>query len=194
MSSKADDFDVRYRDGRDGRDGRAWGSGADGDYAGGGYAGNDHGVLGGTVDYDLGYDANGWDTQGFRSPAAGYLDNHETAQPGGSGPPAGPENGYGNGSENGYGNGHESGRGARRGGSHARTTSTEQLGAPNWAPEAPAQHRPLAPGPARPARPSSRAAAAAGPARGARKGRRARAAPGSRSRAAGGATGPGGRP
>src|SRR6202023_3085469 len=86
VSSKADDFDVRFRDGRDGR---AWGSGADadGDYANGGYgdggyAGNDPGAVGasGTVDYDLGYDANGWDTQGFRSPTAGYLDNHETAQ------------------------------------------------------------------------------------------------------------------
>src|SRR5580658_7185815 len=54
-------------------------------YAGGGHAGNDHEVLGGTVDYDLGYDANGWDTQGFRSPAAGYLDNHETAQLGDGG-------------------------------------------------------------------------------------------------------------
>jgi membrane peptidoglycan carboxypeptidase len=133
VSSKADDFDVRYRDGRDGH---AWGSGADGDYAGGGHAGNDHEVLGGTVDYDLGYDANGWDTQGFRSPAAGYLDNHETAQLG-AGPATSTENGHGNGYESGYGNGYESGRGARRGGSHARTTSTQQTGAPDWAPEAP---------------------------------------------------------
>ena len=77
MSSKADDFDVRYRDSRDGR---AWGSGANGDNADGDASdpGNDHGVLGGTVDYDLGYDANGWDTQGFRSPTAGYTDSHET--------------------------------------------------------------------------------------------------------------------
>ncbi len=137
MSSKADDFDVRYRDGRDGR---TWGSGADGDYADGDYAGNDHGVPGGTVDYDLGYDANGWDTQGFRSPAAGYLDNHETAQLGG-GPVAGPENGYGNG-----GNGYESGRGARRGGSHARTAGTQQTGAPDWAAEAPDRTGPWLPG------------------------------------------------
>ena len=66
MSSKADDFDVRYRDERDGR---AWGNAADAGYGA-------DGVLGGTVDYDLGYDANGWDTQGFRSPTAGYLDQH----------------------------------------------------------------------------------------------------------------------
>src|SRR5580700_8366636 len=77
VSSKADDFDVRYRDDRDRRD---WGNGPDGDYANGGNTGNDHGAAGGTVDYDLGYDADGWDTQGFRSPTAGYLDNHETAQ------------------------------------------------------------------------------------------------------------------
>jgi membrane peptidoglycan carboxypeptidase len=75
VSSKADDFDVRYRDGRDGR---AWDDAADGGY---------HGVLGGTVDYDLGYDANGWDTQGFRSPAAGYLDHHQTTDaPASTGP------------------------------------------------------------------------------------------------------------
>ena len=70
VSSKADDFDVRYRDGRDGR---AWGNGADGGATGATRRPDDDGVLGGTVDYDLGYDANGWDTQGFRSPAAGYL-------------------------------------------------------------------------------------------------------------------------
>ena len=67
MSSKADDFDVRYRDGQDGH---AWGDAADGGYADGG---NGHGTLGATVDYDLGYDANGWDTQGFRSPAAVHM-------------------------------------------------------------------------------------------------------------------------
>src|SRR6516162_11927389 len=79
VSSKADDFDVRYRDGQDDR---AWGNGSDEGYHEG-YASNDHGALGGTVDYDLGYDANGWDTQGFRSPVAGNLDDHETAQLGG---------------------------------------------------------------------------------------------------------------
>jgi membrane peptidoglycan carboxypeptidase len=133
VSSKADDFDVRYRDDRDGR---AWGHGADGDHPNGGYgdegyAGNDHGALGGTVDYDLGYDANGWDTQGFRSPTAGYLDNHETAQPGdgGVGMPARPEHGHGNG----------------RGGSHARTSSTQQVGPLNWAPDAPGSTGPWLP-------------------------------------------------
>ncbi len=112
MSSKADDFDVRYRDGRDGRD---WGDGPNGSgdryAAAGSNSGDEHGVLGGTVDYDLGYDANGWDTQGFRSPAAGYLDNHETAHLG--------EGGAG-------GNG--------RGGSHAPATSTQEVGQPNWSP------------------------------------------------------------
>jgi membrane peptidoglycan carboxypeptidase len=121
VSSKADDFDVRYRDGQDGR---AWGNGADG-----GDVGDDHGVFGGTVDYDLGYDANGWDTQGFRSPAAGYLDNHETAE-----------------LENGAprGNGH--------GGSHARTASTP-LG---YAPDSPGSTGPWLPGQPGPRQPGRR--------------------------------------
>jgi len=117
VSSKADDFDVRFRDG--------------------GYAGSDQGALGGTVDYDLGYDANGWDTQGFRSPTAGYLDNHETAQIEGAGgtaarPQHGPEQdpAGGHGPANGHGNGHGNGRG----GSHARTpgahAGAQQAGAP----------------------------------------------------------------
>jgi membrane peptidoglycan carboxypeptidase len=120
LSSKADDFDVRYRDGRDDR---AWGNGADEGYADGGYTGNEPGGLGGTVDYDLGYDANGWDTQGFRSPAAGYADNHETAQLG-----------------SGVGTADRPGNG--RGGSHARTASTQQV---NWAPEAPGTAGPWLP-------------------------------------------------
>jgi membrane peptidoglycan carboxypeptidase len=68
VSSKADDFDVRYRD--------AGGTGHGRSGANGGYAGN--------VDYDLGYDANGWDTNGFRSPEADYLDSraHATAAQG----------------------------------------------------------------------------------------------------------------
>jgi membrane peptidoglycan carboxypeptidase len=138
VSSKADDFDVRFRDGRDARDGRAWGNGADGGHANGGhgdggYAGNDHGAVGGTVDYDLGYDANGWDTQGFRSPTAGYLDNHETAELGDGGvgtagrPKHGRENGRDDGPANGYGPAHGYGNG--RGGSHARTAGTQQAGA-----------------------------------------------------------------
>ncbi len=64
MSSKADDFDVRYRDvGTAGQSRPA---------AGGGYRGN-----AGDVDYDLGYDAPGWDTQGFRRPEADLLDSRE---------------------------------------------------------------------------------------------------------------------
>jgi membrane peptidoglycan carboxypeptidase len=112
VSSKADDFDVRYRDGRDGR--------AGGDGADGGYVGNDHGVLGGTVDYDLGYDDNGWDTQGFRRPEGGYSDHHETTQLGsGAGTTTAPRQ------EN------------ARGGSHARTASTQQVGPLTWTPDAP---------------------------------------------------------
>jgi membrane peptidoglycan carboxypeptidase len=111
LSSKADDYDVRYRDERDGR---AWaneaGGGRDEGY------GNDQGALGGTVDYDLGYDANGWDTQGFRKPEAGYPDHHETAQPG-----------------------------AGRGGSHARTASNLQADPPTWAPDAPGSTGPWLP-------------------------------------------------
>jgi len=122
VSSKADDFDVRYRDGRDGH---AWGNGAEGGHtadrgygADGGYAGDNHGAFGGTVDYDLGYDANGWDTQGFRSPAAAYLDNHETAQLG-----------------------HGAKRGNGRGGGQARTTGTP-LG---FAPDSPGSTGPWQP-------------------------------------------------
>ena len=70
MSSKADDFDVRYRDAG------ATGAIEDGRPA----AGHGYGVTGygGNIDYDLGYDANGWDTNGFRSPDADYLDSHES--------------------------------------------------------------------------------------------------------------------
>jgi membrane peptidoglycan carboxypeptidase len=147
VSSKADDFDVRYRDSRDGR---AWGSGADGDHANGDHgdgssAGNDHGVLGGTVDYDLGYDANGWDTQGFRSPTAGYQDRHETVRPEPrreqTHEPGGRDDGPAN--SNGNGNGHSNGNG--RGGSHARTTVTPPPGAPTWAPGAPGDTGPWLP-------------------------------------------------
>src|ERR1035441_3020574 len=68
VSSKADDFDVRYRDaGETGYDRPA------------------EGGYGGHVDYDLGYDANGWDTNGFRSREAGYLDRHDPGQAGRSG-------------------------------------------------------------------------------------------------------------
>jgi membrane peptidoglycan carboxypeptidase len=121
VSSKADDFDVRFRDGRDGR---AWGDGAD----------EDHRATGGsgTVDYDLGYDANGWDTQGFRSPTAGYLDNHETAQLGDG------DGGVGMATR------------PRHGGSHARPAGAPkdgflQAGSPAWAPEVPGSTGPWLP-------------------------------------------------
>jgi membrane peptidoglycan carboxypeptidase len=91
VSSKADDFDVRYRDVPGGP---GWDSEADGDYVG-------------AADYDLGYDANGWDTQGFRSPEAGYLDGKEA-------------DGAGTATTR-RGNGHSL-RGLRAG-AHARTTS-----------------------------------------------------------------------
>jgi membrane peptidoglycan carboxypeptidase len=122
VSSKADDFDVRYRDERDGR--------AGGDGADGGYVGDDNGVFGGTVDYDLGYEDNGWDTQGFRRPEGGFSDHHETAPlSSGTGTTTAPRR------ENG------------RGGSHARTGSTQQAGPPGWAQNAPdATDVPDAPG------------------------------------------------
>jgi membrane peptidoglycan carboxypeptidase len=69
VSSKADDFDVRYRDVGTVGPGRP--------AAGGGYQGNTA-----DVDYDLGYDAEGWDTQGFRRPETGYLDSHEPVHAG----------------------------------------------------------------------------------------------------------------
>jgi membrane peptidoglycan carboxypeptidase len=62
VSSKADDFDVRYRDAGPAGHGRP--------PADGGYRGN-----AGDIDYDLGYDAPGWDTQGFRRPEADLLDS-----------------------------------------------------------------------------------------------------------------------
>ena len=67
MSSKADDFDVRFRDAGPAGHGRP--------QADGGFRGN-----AADVDYDLGYDAPGWDTQGFRRPEAGYVDSHESGR------------------------------------------------------------------------------------------------------------------
>jgi membrane peptidoglycan carboxypeptidase len=64
VSSKADDFDVRYRDA---------GTAGHGRPAGGGYRGD-----AGNVDYDLSYDSAGWDTQGFRLPEAGFIDSQES--------------------------------------------------------------------------------------------------------------------
>jgi membrane peptidoglycan carboxypeptidase len=67
VGSKADDFDVRSRDPGPAGHGRP--------PADGGFQGN-----AADVDYDLGYDAPGWDTQGFRRPEAGYPDSHESGQ------------------------------------------------------------------------------------------------------------------
>jgi len=67
VSSKADDFDVRYRD--------AGAPGPGRPAADGGYRGN-----AGDVDYDLGYDSPGWDTQGFRRPEADFIDSDESGR------------------------------------------------------------------------------------------------------------------
>jgi membrane peptidoglycan carboxypeptidase len=64
VSSKAEDFDVRYRDTGTAGHGRL--------AADGGYRGN-----AGDVDYDLGYDTSGWDTQGFRRPETDFADDDE---------------------------------------------------------------------------------------------------------------------
>jgi membrane peptidoglycan carboxypeptidase len=64
VSSKADDFDVRYRDAGPAGHGRP--------PADGGYLGN-----AGEIDYELGYDAPDFDTQGFRRPEADPLDSHD---------------------------------------------------------------------------------------------------------------------
>jgi membrane peptidoglycan carboxypeptidase len=76
------------------RDGPGWGNGTDGGYVG-------------AADYDLAYDANGWDTQGFRRPEAGYLDGKEA-------------DGVGTATTH-RRNGHP------RAGSHARTTSLSDV-------------------------------------------------------------------
>jgi len=115
VSSKADDFDVRYRDAGAARGGRP--------AADGGFRGN-----AGDVDYDLGYDAPGWDTQGFRRPDADYLDSHEPAQAaslegGGVGTAARPDHRR---SPQGRGNG------GRGNGSHARTADTEETSQLGW--------------------------------------------------------------
>ncbi len=59
MSSRADDFDVRHGD-----TGNGAGDGRPG--AAAGY--RTQGLHGATIDYDLGYGEQGFDTQGFRSP------------------------------------------------------------------------------------------------------------------------------
>jgi membrane peptidoglycan carboxypeptidase len=66
VTSRADDFDVRFDD--DARNGRHRGTEGRGTEGTG-----SAGATPGSVDYDLGYDGNGWDTQGFlRSADGGY--------------------------------------------------------------------------------------------------------------------------
>jgi membrane peptidoglycan carboxypeptidase len=131
VSSKADDFDVRYRGVRDGP---GWDNGTDG-----GYSVSGHQVLGngedpgGTVDYDLGYGASGWDTQGFRIPGAGDHDGEAT---GSTGQAAG------------HGNGRTPW--GLRSGSHARTTGQEDLEPLTWEPDAPGSTGPWLPDPGSP--------------------------------------------
>ena len=149
MSSKADDFDVRYRD--------VGTAGYGHPAADGGFRGN-----AADVDYDLGYDAPGWDTQGFRRPEADVLDSREP----------GPASG---GTGGGIGTAvrpepvrPEPGRTppGRREGSHARAAAAtedtqlhlESEAAALWAAEAPARgrhgsHGPGGPGPGGPRRP-----------------------------------------
>jgi len=119
VSSKADDFDVRHRDAGAAGDGRP--------AADGGLRGN-----AGDVDYDLGYDAPGWDTQGFRRPDADYLDSHEPARAGGHegggvGTAVRPDHRR---SPAGRGNG------SRGNGSHARAAGTEETSQLRWESEA----------------------------------------------------------
>jgi membrane peptidoglycan carboxypeptidase len=110
VSSKADDFDVRYRDTGAAGHGRP--------AADGGFRGN-----AGEVDYDLGYDAEGWDTQGFRRPEADYLaeetHSHEPGHAGG---------GVGTAVRPDYG---RTPAGRREGG-YGRTAATEQTSQLNW--------------------------------------------------------------
>jgi membrane peptidoglycan carboxypeptidase len=118
VSSKADDFDVRYRDAGTAGHGRP--------AADGGYRGN-----AGDVDYDLGYDSTGWDTQGFRRPEAGFGDGPEAdlsraAGRGGVGTAVRPDHGH-------TPRGRHDGSHARAAGPAADLTESTQL---NWDNEA----------------------------------------------------------
>ena len=128
MSSKADDFDVRYRDAGTAGRGRP--------PADGGYRGN-----AGDVDYDLGYDSTGWDTQGFRRTEADFIDGHEEglsrdAGRGGVGTAVRPDHGRAP-------RGRHDGGHARAAGPAAGPEESTQLNWENeatggmWAPEAP---------------------------------------------------------
>jgi membrane peptidoglycan carboxypeptidase len=128
VSSKADDFDVRYRDAGTAGRGRP--------PADGGYRGN-----AGDVDYDLGYDSTGWDTQGFRRTEADFVDGHEEglsrdAGRGGVGTAVRPDHGRAP-------RGRHDGGHARAAGPAAGPEESTQLNWENeatggmWAPEAP---------------------------------------------------------
>ncbi len=123
MSSKADDFDVRYRD--------IGTAGPELPAADGGYRDN-----AGDVDYDLGYDAEGWDTQGFRRPEAGYLDSHEP--------------GYADGAGIGVGTAvrqdQDRALGGRKNGGHARVAGAEETSQLEWESEATGVWAPEPPG------------------------------------------------
>jgi len=181
VSSKADDFDIRYHDVRNGDSfangaGAGYDSGAgagyaSGDYAGGGYPGGYDipAGPGSTVDYDLGYDAQGWDTQGFRRPQEGYPDGQATGYP---------DTGRDPGGRNG------------RTGSHARTSGARDAVHPAWGAGMPGRTEAWIPGgPGGPAGPGG-PGGPGGPDVPAVPGPAVRADPRSRSRAAGGGTGP----
>ncbi len=168
MSSKADDFDVRYRDVGTPGHGRP--------AADGGYRSN---AGAGDIDYDLGYDAGGWDTQGFRRPEADFLGSHEPGQAGVIGGAASDVAGGGGAGGGGAGSGgagsgstgsggvdtavrpdHGRALRSRKDGSHARpagtraarTEQTSQLGWESepagglWTPESPGRGGPGGPG------------------------------------------------
>ena len=113
MSSKAEDFDVPYRDAGHGRP------------SAGGYGGN--------VDYDLAYDANGWDTNGFRSPEAEYAASREPDYT------ASTTAGHASGS-------HARATGTYPAGAYETADATQEVGALPWEPEAPGRGGPWVPG------------------------------------------------
>ena len=122
MSSKADDFDVRYRDAGPAGHGRP--------PADGGFRGN-----AGEIDYDLGYDAPGWDTQGFRRPEADLLDSHGSRDGHGGADGTGREPGLTRGGGVGTAVRPEP-RGALRGRRDGSQPGTEETSRLNWESEA----------------------------------------------------------
>ena len=132
MSSRADDFDVWQRaTGAAGRDRRE---------ADGGPAGGDFGSGGGNVDYDLGYGAPGWDTDGFRSPEPDYLDTPGTGFAGGGPGHVGVGTAVRTGQSRVHGGqadpGHPRAAGAHGTGTAGRPGMGRDPGRPGWDPEA----------------------------------------------------------